>query len=74
MTNDSPLWAFEGVVIPEVANFQEEGLVTPEGWEGEKGILKKCWFIQARELNPSLMKRKSANHYTIQRLLWKDVD
>ena len=30
MTYDSPLWAFEGLVIPEVASFKEEGLVTPE--------------------------------------------
>ena len=22
-------------MIPEIANFKEEGLVTPEGWEGE---------------------------------------
>jgi hypothetical protein len=38
MTYDSPLWAIEGEVIPEVANFKEEGLVTPEGWEGEKDL------------------------------------
>jgi hypothetical protein len=37
MTYDSPLWASEGLVISEVASFKEEGLVTPEGWEGEKG-------------------------------------
>ena len=36
MTYDSPLSAFEREVIPEVASFKEEGLVTPEGWEGEK--------------------------------------
>ena len=30
MTYDSPLSAFEGEVIPEVASFKEEGLVTPE--------------------------------------------
>ena len=28
---DSPLSAFKGEVIPEVASFKEEGLVTPEG-------------------------------------------
>ena len=50
MTYDSPFWAIEGEVIPEVANFKEEGLVTPEGWEGEKEILKICWFIQ--EIKP----------------------
>ena len=38
MTYDFPFWAIEGEVIPEVANFKEEGLVTPEGWEGEKII------------------------------------
>ena len=43
MTYDSPLWASEGLVIPEVASFKEEGLVTPEGWEVEKGKLKNCW-------------------------------
>ena len=31
MTYDSPFWAIEGDVIPEVASFKEEGLVTPEG-------------------------------------------
>ena len=49
MTYDSPLWAIEGEVIPEVANFKEEGLVTPKGWEGEKEILKTCWFMQGIE-------------------------
>ena len=46
MTYDSPFWAIEGQVIPEVANFEEEGLVIPEGSEGEKEILKNCWFMQ----------------------------
>ena len=36
MTYDSPFWAIEGEVIPQVANFKEEGLVTPKGLEGEK--------------------------------------
>ena len=31
MTYDSPLSAFEGEVIPEVASFKKEGLVTPGG-------------------------------------------
>ena len=31
MNYESPLPAFEGEVIPEVASFKEEGLVTPEG-------------------------------------------
>ena len=43
MTYDSPLWASEGWVILEVFSFKEEGLVTPEAWEGEKGMLKVCW-------------------------------
>ena len=30
MTYDSSLSAFEGEVIPEVASFKEEGLVTPD--------------------------------------------
>ena len=34
------LWDFEGEVITEVDTFKEEGLVTPERGEGEKGILK----------------------------------
>ena len=38
MTYDSPLSAVEGEVIPEVASFKEEGLVTPEGCDWEKGI------------------------------------
>ena len=45
MTYDSPLSAFEGEVIPEVASFKEEGLVTPEGWDWEKGKLKICWSM-----------------------------
>ena len=50
MTYDSPFSAIEGEVIPEVANFKEEGLVTAEGWEGEKVIFK---FVgPCRELNP----------------------
>ena len=31
MTYDSSFWVIEGEVIPEVVNFKEEGLVTPEG-------------------------------------------
>ena len=31
MSYDSPFWAIEGKVIPEVADFKLEGLVTPEG-------------------------------------------
>ena len=41
MTYDSPFWAIEGVVIPEVANFKEEGLVTPEGQKDNK----ICWSM-----------------------------
>ena len=41
MTYDSPLLAKnDKEVITEVANLKEEGLVTPEGGEGEKGILE----------------------------------
>ena len=45
MTYDSPLSAFEGEVIPEVASFKMEGLVTQEGWDWEKGKLKICWAM-----------------------------
>ena len=48
MTYDSPLWASEGWVIAEVANFKEEGLVTPEEWEWEK----KNFVGSCRELSP----------------------
>ena len=40
MIYDSPLSAFGGEVIPEVASFIEEGLVILEGWDWEKGKLK----------------------------------
>jgi hypothetical protein len=53
MTYDSPLWTSEGLVIPEVASFKEEGLVTPEGWEVEKGNMKNC--CSKEKLNPSLL-------------------
>ena len=53
MTCDSPYWAFEGWVIPEVASFKEEGLVTKEGWDLEKGKLKS--FCSKGELNPGLL-------------------
>ena len=52
MTYGSPFWAFEGEVITEVASFKEEGLVTQEGWEGEKGKMKDC--CSKGELNPDL--------------------
>ena len=50
MTYDSPLWAFEGEVISEVANVKEEGLVTPEEGEGIKENLKICLPMQG--INP----------------------
>ena len=53
MTYDSPLWASDGWVILEVASFEEEDLVTPEGWEWEKGKLKIC--CSKGELNPGLL-------------------
>ena len=49
MTYDSPFWTIEGEVILEVANFKEEGLVTLEGWEGEKENLKIYWSMQGIE-------------------------
>ena len=30
MTYDTPFWAIEGEVIPEIATFTDEGLVTPD--------------------------------------------
>ena len=49
MTYDSPFWAIEGKVIPEIPNFKNEGLVTQKD-EKEK---KKFWkFVGPwRELN-----------------------
>ena len=58
----TPLWAFEGEVIFNFANFKEDGLVTLEGGEGEreggeKGILKINW-------TPIIcVKGKSVDHY-----------
>ena len=52
MNYDSPLWASEEWVIPEVASFKKEGLMTPG--EEENGKYKICWFIGG-ELNPSLL-------------------
>ena len=53
MTYDFPIWVFEG----EVANFKEEGLVTPAGgkryFEGE--------FVHAG--NWTYVKGKSVDHY-----------
>ena len=65
MTYDSPFWA----IVGSVANFKEEGLVTPEGW-GEKLI---CWFMQGIEPRSSWW-NASADHYTIQTLLPEGVD
>ena len=45
---------YEGWVIPKAASFKEEGLVIPEGWEGEKGKLKIC--CSKGELNPGLLR------------------
>ena len=75
MTYDSPLSAFGGEVIPEVASFIEEGLVIPEGWDWEKGKLKIWYVVHTGNWTPeSCMKCKSADHYTIQGLLWIKVD
>ena len=72
MTYDSPFWAIEGEVIPEVANFKEEGLVTPEGWEGEKEILKICWSMQGIEPGP--LGEMPTTTLIIQTLLSEGVD
>ena len=54
MIYDSSLWAFEGRVIFDVANFKVEGLVTPEGKERERGISKINWSMQEIEpLSPA---------------------
>ena len=46
----TPFWAIEGEVIPEVANFKEEGL-WPQKDEKEKKKFRK--FVgSCRELNP----------------------
>ena len=58
MTYDSLFWAIEGEVIPEVANFKEECLVTPEGWEGEKSRVENLlvhrgnWTLAQMYLQP----------------------
>ena len=75
MTYDSPLSAFGGEVIPEVASFIEEGLVILEGWDWEKGKLKNMLVHMGNWTPDSSMKCKSVDHYTtIQRLLWNEVD
>ena len=73
MTYDSLLWASEGMVIPEVASFKEEGLVTPEGWEGEKRNMKDV-APRGNWTQVSCMKCKSADHYTIETFSWNGVD
>ena len=73
MTYDSPFWAIEEEVIPEVANFKEEGLVTQKD-EKEK---KKFWKFMVHAGNwtqVTWIKCQSADHYTIQRLLSEEVD
>ena len=61
MTYDSPLWASEGWVIPEVASFKEDEIEKKENW---KIVASK------RNWTPvSSMKCKSADHYTVQSLL-----
>ena len=44
-------------MLCEVVNFKEEGLVTPEGEEGEKGILKINWSINWFIESPPLMQK-----------------
>ena len=66
MTYDSPLSAFEGEVIPEAASFIEEGL--------RKRKVENIMVHKGNWTPDSRMKCKSADHYTIQRLLWNEVD
>ena len=64
---DSPLWASEGWVILEVANFKEEGLV-----KDEKEKNQSWKFVGPKgELNPDLLHEM---HYTIETLLQDWVD
>ena len=74
MTYDSPFWAIEGEVIPEVANSKEEGLVTPDGWAGEKEILKNLLVHAWNWIRVTWVKCQSADLYTIQILLSEGVD
>ena len=64
MTYDSPLSAFEGEVIPEVATFKEEGLVTPEGWDWEKRKIENMLFHGGNWTLATWVKYKFADHYT----------
>ena len=58
-------YAFDGEVITEVANFKEESLVTTEGGEGQKGILKINLSMQGIEpLSPLQKKVKVLTSYT----------
>ena len=50
MTYDSPLLAIDREVITEAANPKEEGLVTPERGEGEKGISEIDFPLRGIEL------------------------
>ena len=66
---DSPFWAIEGEVIPEVAN-SKEGLVTPEGWEGELFFFFENLLVHVGNwTRVTRVKCQSANHYTIQALV-----
>ena len=66
MIYDSPLWAFEEEVITDVSNFKEEGLVTPEGGEGEKVTLKIDLSIQ--EIEPRLPSWRK-EYWSLQQLV-----
>ena len=63
----------EGWVIPEVASFKEEGLVIPKD-EKEKKEGRKIAAPWGNWTRISCMKDKSADHYTIETLLWEVVD
>ena len=63
MTYDSPFWAIKGEVIPEVANFEEEGLVTQTYEKEEKklnpghlGEMPECWPLHY--LNIGIRRRR----------------
>ena len=67
------LWAFEGEVIIEVANFKEEDLVT---WKEKKEKRVLFWdFVHAGSWTlVACVKGKSVNHYTIWTLVSDEID
>ena len=64
-------------MITEVANFKEEGLVIPEGGEGENGILKINLSLQGIEPQSSAQKARVLTTtitklYLIFRIEWQN--